>query len=394
MNFESWSVVKENRGIPMKMGVYSAFMSSESPNYTTSNFNILRYVFDFTTANFWNTYNAWIANDVNPFSGFTYTDASGTHNLSDNPAKAFDGTPNINFNHSNVGRVKFDYYERMGRIGFSNNLQMALYVSDNGRGGNRQLWQSNMTINKQLNGVVASNIYKVEISTFVNGIYKVAPKIYQNFYCINELFDWNNEIKNINEPFPLLRYFGLTGSGANVDKVTIAHMNLATHIFQTTYDNLPAELKSKRCLYTGDWRMGRNYRGYIKKYKEISDRLQRGAQIHGVGMQLGLGQIKNHLLEIETDMLHARSNGFDIGVMEFQAHPDSDPNDMGKLIKICLNQGVKFFNLHDYRSNHRNPRGSKIRFFDDDNTPTEFYTAVLDVFKTYEPLKYNSGERI
>ena len=397
MAFESWSVVKENRGIPMKMGVYSAFVSPETrEKYNTSNFNNLRYVFDFAVPDHWNTYNSYIANNVNPFSGFTYTDSTGTHNLSDNPAKAFDGTPNVRFNHSNTGQIKVDYYERMGRIGFSNNLQMAVYASDNGRGGNGQLWQSNMSINNQLNGQVASNIYKVQISTFVNGIYQAAPKVYQIFYCVNELFSWDREIKTINEPFTLLRYFGLrTGSDGRLRDLTQAHINLARHIFQTTYDSLPAELKSKKCLYTGDWEMGGNYRGYINTYKQISDSLQGGAKIHGVGMQLGLGKIGNDLSVIQEDMLRARSHGFDIGVMEFKASFDSDPDDMGKLIKICLNQGVKFFNLHDYRTYHMDPEAPrKLQFFSDSNTPTPFYNAVLDVFKTYDLTKYNSGERI
>ena len=111
MNFESWSVVKEKRGIPMKMGVYSAFMSPESPLYTSNRFNTMRYVYDYMAADHWNTYPSYMPRNIDPFTGFTYTDARGTHNLSDNPAKAFDGTPNVHFNHSNLGTIKINYYD-------------------------------------------------------------------------------------------------------------------------------------------------------------------------------------------------------------------------------------------------------------------------------------------
>jgi len=397
MSYESWSVVKEKRGIPMKMGVYCAFMSPESRSdtkveYTPQRFNTLRYVYDYAVADHWGTYPSYMERNIDPFSGFTYTDARGTHNLSDNPAKAFDGTPNVHFNHSNLGTIKVDYYERMARIGASNNLQMTGYISDNGRGGNNQDWLKNMSRNNQLSGIVASNIYKVQISTIVNALYQAAPNTYQKFYCVNELFSHDDQIKNINEPYPLLKYFGLTQNGSRVDNVKNAHMNLATHIFQTAYDNLPASLKSKKCLYTGDWEMGDHHlRQYLNYYKTISDRLTRGAKIHGIGMQLGIGgQIGQFLQLIQDDMRIAKSKGFDIGVMEFHASRFSSPDDMGKLIKICLNQGVKFFNLHDDRTFST----SGLTFFNDDNTPTRFYNAVLNVFNTYDPSKYGKGESV
>jgi hypothetical protein len=268
---------------------------------------------------------------------------------------------------------------------------MTGYIGDNGRGGNGQDWLSNMFKNNQLNGTVASNIYKVQISTIINALYQAAPNTYQKFYCVNELFSHNDQIKNINEPYYLLKYFGLTQSGSSVGNVTVAHMRLATHIFQTAYDNLPPSLKSKKCLYTGDWEIGNNYRGYIDKYKEISDGLVRGARIHGLGMQLGFdSQIGEHLSVIQEDMRIAKSKGFDIGVMEFHASINSTPDDMGKLIKICLNQGVKFFNLHDDRTFST----TGLTFFNDNNTPTQFYNSVLNVFKTYDPTKYGLGDLV
>lgn len=393
MTFESWSVVKEKRGIPMKMGVYSALMSSESINYTEERFNTMRYAFDYMAANYWATTDAWMPKNTDPFSGFTYTDARGIHNLSDNPAKAFDGTPNINFNHSNLGSKKIDYYERMGKLASSNNLQMVAYISDNGRGGNKQVWQSNMNRNNQLSGIVASNIYKVELSTMVNSLYKASPNIYDKFYCINEIFSHDDQIININEPYSLLKYFGLTGSGANVNNLRNAHINLVKHIFQTVYDNLPAPLKTKNCLYTGDYIMGDNFNRCIDTYKNISDSLLRGAKIHGIGMQLHIGNIGNYLTTIEDNMNHARSKGFDICVMEFDASPTSSSSDMEKLIHICLNQGVSFFNLCDYRTNNM-PREPKLAFFSDNNTPTRFYNAVLKVFNTYDSSKYGKGDSV
>ena len=77
MAYESWSVVKENRGIPMKIGVYSARLSSNTTGYSTERFNSIRYAFDFAAANRWNTPNVALADNINPFKDFTYTDAKG-----------------------------------------------------------------------------------------------------------------------------------------------------------------------------------------------------------------------------------------------------------------------------------------------------------------------------
>ena len=165
----------------------------------------------------------------------------------------------------------------------------------------------------------------------VNSLYKASPNIYDKFYCINEIFTHDSDIANINEPYSLLKYFGLTGSGTTVNNLTNAHINLAKHIFQTVYDNLPPSLKTKNCLYTGDYIMGDNFNRCIDTYKHISDSLLRGAKIHGIGMQLHIGNIGNYLTRIEDNMNHARSKGFDICVMEFDASPTSSSSDMTSL---------------------------------------------------------------
>lgn len=408
MAYESWSVVKENRGIPMKIGVYSARISSNSDEYSNERFNSIRYAFDFAAANKWNTRNSSLGNNVNPFKDFTYRDSSGiVKKVEDTPNIVFKNGSNIPFDNEKIGSLNLDYYENMNRLANSNNLTLVQYTSDNGRGGFKKDWQNNMASNNQLSGEVASNIYKIQISTTINSIYKASPNTNQYFYIVNELYSHNEDYdKQFNDKYmadgkplitgyPLKVYFGLTYDKNNkvFRNQTISHNNLAKYMFQVAYDSLPLSLKNTKCLYTGDYIMGSKFRECVDRYHDIKNN---GGKIHGIGMQLHLETINSGTLDtIQSDMLYVRNKGFDIGVMEFDADNDTNETNLKRLIRISLNMGVKFFNLCDYRldDDFRYQAGEariKIRFFDSNHQPTRFYNYVLDELKTYNTSNYGT----
>lgn len=408
MAYESWSVVKENRGIPMKIGVYSARLSSNTTGYSTERFNSIRYAFDFAAANRWNTPNVALADNINPFKDFTYTDAKGiVKKVEDTPNIVFKNGSNISFDNKKIGGITLDYYENMARLGSSNNLTLVKYTSDNGRGGFSKDWLNNMASNNQLSGEVASNIYKIQISTTINSLYQAAPNTFQNFYIINEIYSHNEHYTNnfkgkymadgkpLIEEFPLKVYFGLTydKSRREFENQTISHNNIAKHMFQVAYDNLPQSLKNTKCLYTGDFIMGNVFRDNVDRYHSISSSLNNGAKIHGIGMQLHLETITAGTLEtIESDMLYVRNKGFDIGVMEFDADETNETN-LRRLIRISLNMGVKFFNLCDIRL-ESDGFITKINFFNSNHQPTKYYNWVLEELKTYNVSTYGSKIKI
>jgi hypothetical protein len=410
MAFESISVVREEKGIKMMFGVYSASIHPTASDYTTINnqFQNIRYAFDYVSPNRWNTGSlSSLPQSYNPLKNLTQTDAGGNViDISNNPTKAFDGTPRTHYDNRGLARTNVTYYEEMGKYCASNNMKAVTYPSDGGKGGFKTIWLSNFSRDYNITNNMAKEIYKVQISTCINALELASPGTYQRFHIINEIFHHNRNFQRkghgqkggpftLMNPYPFLKNFG---ASENLDRNSIytvnnlerAQSNIAKYLFQTAYDNLPLSLKNKKCLFTGDTNIQPD-RELIDRYKSISDSLTNGARIHGLGYQIHMFK-NSEINQMQLNFADARKKGFDIIVMEFYAPMSIGINGLKKIIRICLNQGVKSFNINHLYWNKERSDAKQFWFFSGNGRPTEWYNAVLDEYKNYNPLKEGSGE--